>query len=56
MYGIVHNADTNLRVNNNKPTTIKSFEHKAKIIGRTQSNKKALKLKFVAPSKYVSNF
>ena len=44
-----------INVNNSK-TTSKSFEHKAKVIGRTPDDNNTLDAEVVVPLKYLSNF
>ena len=46
----------NFRVNNNKTTRSKSFEHKIKIRGKTPDNASRLDTVVVVPLKYLSNF
>ena len=43
-------------INNNKKTTSKSFEYKAKVIGRAPIKSNTSDAKFVVPLKYLSNF
>ena len=50
-----NNAD-NCGINNNKKTTSKSFEYKAKVIGRAPIKSNTSDAKFVVPLKYLSNF
>ena len=49
------NADI-YRINSKKTSTSKSFQYKAKMIGKTPIINKTLHAKIVAPSKYLSNF
>ena len=46
----------NYSVNNNKTTTSRSFEWKAKFIGRTPSNHDTLDTKFFVLLKHSNNF
>ena len=46
----------NRRLINSEATTIKSFEYKANITGRTPANNNTLDTENVAPLKYFSNF
>ena len=41
---------------NNRKTTSKSFEYKAKVIGRTPDDNNTLDAEVVVPLKYLSNF
>ena len=41
---------------NNSKTTSKSFEYKAKVIGRTPDDNNTLDAEVVVPLKYLSNF
>ena len=51
-----NNDANNFRINNNKTTTSKSFEHKTKVIGITPNNDSRLDAEVVVPLKYLSNF
>ena len=51
-----NNDAYNYRIYNNKTTTIKSFEYKTKIIGRTPNNNNISYPEVVVPLKYLSNF
>ena len=46
----------NYRINNNKTTTSKSFDYKAKIIGSTPADSSRLDTEVVVPLKYLNNF
>ena len=50
------NNAANIRINNNKIITSKSFEYKAKLIWSTPSNYNILDAEVVVPLKYLSNF
>ena len=51
-----NNDAGNYRRNNNKTTTIKSFEYKTKIITGTPANTNRLDTEVAVPLKYLSNF
>ena len=51
-----NNDANNYRINNNKTTTSKSFEYKAKIIWRTPNNNNVLDTEVIVPLKYLINF
>ena len=46
----------NYRINNNKTTTSKYFDYKAKIIGNALDNISRLDVEVVVPLKYLSTF
>ena len=46
----------NYRINNNKTTTSKYFDYKAKIIGSALDNISRLVVEVVVPLKYLSTF
>ena len=48
--------NNNNRSNNNRIITIKSFQHKTKIIGSTADNKNRLNAELADPLKCLSNF
>ena len=50
------NDNATNKINNNKTITIKSFEYKAKIIGRPSDDNSTLNTEIVIPLKYFSNF
>ena len=50
------NDNATNKINNNKTITIKSFEYKTKIIGRTSDDNNTLNTEIVIPLKYFSNF
>ena len=50
------NDASNYRINNNKTTTIKSFQYKTKISGRTPNDNNPLDANVVVLLKYLSNF
>ena len=49
------NDVNNKRINNDKTLTIKSFEHKTKIIGKTPNDNNILDREAVVPLKFLSN-
>ena len=50
------NDAVNYRVNNNKTTKSKYFEHKTKVTGKTSDTESKLDTEVVVPLKYLSNF
>ena len=50
------NINNNNRLYNNRTVTIKSLQHKTKIIGSTADNKNRLNAELAAPLKCLSNF
>ena len=52
----IENNDDGNKINNNKKITSKSFEYKAKTMGRTPDDNNTLNAKAVIPLRYLSNF
>ena len=52
----IENRNDGNGINNNKIITIKSFEHKTKLMGRTPYDNNILDAEVAVPLKHLSNF